>query len=149
MNQPKSALHSIQSWHGWRVVGWSALVLVVITLIGALAYGVIYVIQTQGTGFFDHTDARGKFIPGKTLWDWISLLCVPVMLTLATAGFGYIQERNRRLYEVSRERVQQQARDQEAALQAYFNNMAQLIREENLGAAPPEDEGPTAKARRE
>jgi len=87
---------------------------------------------------------------GKTLWDWMQLLFIPVVL--AAAGFWF-NHRERKAAELraaaEREIEQQRAKaeqeissdnQQEAALQAYLNEMSELLLHENLRKSEPGDE---------
>jgi uncharacterized protein YjbI with pentapeptide repeats len=76
------------------------------------------------TGFGDFTEPDGDFVRGKTLWDWMELLIIPIFLTI---GLYFL---NRSDQETER----QIARDRqyEATLQAYLDNMAALMLEEDL-----------------
>jgi hypothetical protein len=74
----------------------------------------------------------------KKLWDWLQLLsalAIPVVLTVA--GFWYTsqQERHQQHIEDQRaaaERDIEEQRAQDAALQAYLDQMSALLLEENL-----------------
>ena len=72
---------------------------------------------------------------GKTVWDWLALLIVPVVLV----GFGLWftaqqdqrqQQTENRRAEAERELAEQRAQDE--ALQAYLDQMSQLILERKL-----------------
>lgn len=99
--------------------------------------------------------------PGKTLWDLMQLLIIPVVL--AVAGFWF-NHRERKAAELRTENEQKAAelraeaeRDieqqrskteqeialdnqREAALQAYINSMSELLLHEKLRESEPEDE---------
>jgi uncharacterized protein YjbI with pentapeptide repeats len=74
-------------------------------------------------------------VGGKTLWDWLQLLIVPVMLSLITVAFAWQQDirqdriENQRA-EAERELANQRAQD--AALQAYLNQMSGLMLDRGL-----------------
>ena len=70
--------------------------------------------------------------PNRTLWDWLDLLIVPVVLAIG----GY-------LFNSSQNRASQRAADQrgqDEALQAYLDHMSNLLLEKHL-RAPQEDSG--------
>lgn len=48
------------------------------------------------TGFADYIDASGGFHPAKTIWDWLELLIIPIVLAIGVAYFNYA-EKNREL----------------------------------------------------
>jgi uncharacterized protein YjbI with pentapeptide repeats len=72
---------------------------------------------------------------GKTLWDWLQLLIVPVVLSLITVVFAWQQDirqdqiENKRA-EAERELAKERAQDE--ALQAYLDQMSRLMLEEHL-----------------
>ena len=90
---------------------------------------------------------------GKTLWDWLQLLIVPVVLSLITVVFAWQQDirqdqiENQRAEqaqkiegqraEAERELAEQRAQDE--ALQAYLDQMSQLMLERKLLEAEPGD----------
>jgi uncharacterized protein YjbI with pentapeptide repeats len=76
------------------------------------------------TGFGDFTEPDGNFVRGKTLWDWMELLIIPIFLTVGL----YLLNRS------DQETERQIARDRqyEATLQAYLDHMAMLMLEEDL-----------------
>jgi len=80
----------------------------------------------------------------KTLWDWLDLLIVPVVL--AIGGYLFTRSENRRTQKIAdQERTLDReiadARRQDDTLQAYLEGMAQLLtdREQPLHGAQPGD----------
>jgi hypothetical protein len=83
---------------------------------------------------------------GKPLWDWMDLLIVPVVLALVTVAFTLVQEGRQTRIEQQRadsalkaeeqradsERKIEEQRAQDAALQAYLDQMSALMLEEDL-----------------
>jgi uncharacterized protein YjbI with pentapeptide repeats len=83
---------------------------------------------------------------GKTLWDWMGLLIVPVVLSIITVGFTWQQNERQQDLETERsnqaqkienqraaaERELAEQRAQDAALQAYLDQTGTLLLEENL-----------------
>ncbi|GAC1380670.1 MAG: hypothetical protein NVSMB33_06870 [Ktedonobacteraceae bacterium] len=59
-------------------------------------------------------------LEGKTLWDWVQLLGVPILLASATIGFSIVQQQN--------------VLDQQRAttLQTYIDNIQELLLKDNL-----------------
>jgi hypothetical protein len=76
---------------------------------------------------------------GKTLWDWLKLLGVPIFLAFATIGFGFVQ-----FYLADQQHVQDQniALDQQHAttLQTYIDNIQDLLLNHKLAKSKPDDE---------
>src|SRR5215211_4565925 len=91
---------------------------------------------------------------GKTLWDWLQLLsalAIPVVLAVAGFYFSSQQDERQRLSEVRRAKSEQaieEQRAQDAALQAYLDQMSQLMLGGNLRGSEEDSEVRTlARAR--
>jgi uncharacterized protein YjbI with pentapeptide repeats len=72
---------------------------------------------------------------GKTVWEWLQLLIVPVILSLITVVFTWQQNARQQDIEDQRaqaERTIEEQRAQDAALQAYLDQMSQLMLEGDL-----------------
>jgi uncharacterized protein YjbI with pentapeptide repeats len=88
------------------------ILVVAIILVGAIALIII--------GYrFDWTGFNGNNKSGKTLWDWLQLLIVP--LVLAIGGFSLSQMQKT----IEQRRTTDNQR--EAALQAYIDKMSELL----------------------
>ena len=83
------------------------------------------------TGFGEYTGPLLKDQRGKTLWDWLGLLVVPLLLGAAALWFNK-QEKNRDLRQRNLELEIAKDRQQEEALQAYLDKMTELLLEEKL-----------------
>ena len=86
---------------------------------------------------------------GKTVWDWLQLLIVPLMLALITVGFAWYQNAQQndvedRRAQAERDLAEQRAQDE--ALQAYLDQMNTLLLEHNLRNSK-EDSGVRTLAR--
>jgi hypothetical protein len=90
-------------------------------------------------------------VRGKTAWDWLDLLIVPMMLALFAGFFTTFQLLYQTWQEEAREhavinetaRFQQfieQSRSQEASLQNYLDLITNLLVEHHLGDNNPDDE---------
>src|SRR5215211_595750 len=91
---------------------------------------------------------------GKTLWYWLQLLsalAIPVVLAVAGFYFSSQQDERQRLSEVRRAKSEQaieEQRAQDAALQAYLDQMSQLMLGGNLRGSEEDSEVRTlARAR--
>jgi uncharacterized protein YjbI with pentapeptide repeats len=99
---------------------------------------------------------------GKTLWDWLQLLIVPVVLSLITVAFALWQDLRQEQVDVRRteqaEKIENQRaraeralavqRAQDEALQAYLSQMSSLLLERGLRDADKDSEVSTlARAR--
>src|SRR5215217_1541327 len=82
----------------------------------------------------------------KTLWDWLQLLsalAIPVVLAVAGFSFTAWQGERQQAIEAQRANVEQDIEDQraqDAALQAYLDQMTELILEKNLRDSKEESE---------
>ena len=80
---------------------------------------------------------------GKTLWDWLQLLIVPVVLSLITVVFAWQQDIRQDQIETKRataERELAKKRAQDEALQAYLDQMSNLLLERNLRESEKDSE---------
>lgn len=82
-------------------------------------------------------------LPAKTLWDWLQLLIVPIVLAGGALWFNYTQKNTEiDLAEEARALERQIATDrqQQAALESYYDRMTDLLLNHNLRASAPGDE---------
>jgi len=82
-------------------------------------------------------------VGGKTLWDWLQLLIVPVVLSLITVAFALWQDTRQQRVENQRaeaERELANQRAQDEALQAYLDQMSGLLLERDLRASEKDSE---------
>jgi uncharacterized protein YjbI with pentapeptide repeats len=86
----------------------------------------------------------------KTLWDWMNLLMVPLILT----GGALLLNRSQR--DTERQRIEERSsleheietdRQQEEALQAYFDRIIELVLKEKLSKFSPEEVRNVARTR--
>src|SRR5437879_3785704 len=63
---------------------------------------------------------------GKSFWDWLTTILIPLSVVAATIGFGWWQVQ---LADVQHQQDQQIARDQQRAaiLQTYIDNIQNLL----------------------
>src|SRR5216683_6593308 len=113
------------------VVGAMVLLMGVVVLIIAG-----YIFKWDWTGFNEH---RGpnilQYQPAKTLWDWLQLLgvlAIPVAVVLGVAWFTTKQG------QVSD--AENKDNQREAALQAYIDNMLELLLAKNLRSSTEDEE---------
>jgi hypothetical protein len=140
-------------WAALPRLGISGLVIALIAGIVAAAY--FAALFPDWTGFGPPLlDAQGKELPYKTLWDWLGLLLIP--LVLAIGGFFLTRSENRYALQLQERREAEarkleaerilearkieEQRAQDAALQAYLDQMTQLLLHEKLRTSQPEDE---------
>ena len=89
----------------------------------------------------------GRDKSDRTLWDWMQLLLIPVVL--AVAGFWF-NDRERKI-EQQRVKAEQEIssdNQREAAMKEYIDNISELLLHENLSKSEPESEvGKVARVR--
>src|SRR5919205_3832255 len=88
---------------------------------------------------------------GKTIWDWLQLLIVPIMLSLITIAFTWQQDvRQQRIADSRADQARkiEEQRAQQATLQAYLDQMGTLLLDRDLhGADEDSDVRRLARAR--
>ncbi len=112
----------------------------VITILILFAIAIILTIIIGGYKFnWTWTGFNGTDKTDKTLYDWMQLLFIPVVL--AVAGFWF-NHRERKAAELRAKAEQEIALDnqQETALQEYIKGMSELLLHEKLLESQPEDE---------
>lgn len=105
---------------------WRWLLDVIRWLPGAaiIIFFILVLYNIPSTGFSDYTTPTGEFVRGKTLWDWMELLIIPIALGI---GAYYLNRSER-----NTEREIAADRQHEAALQTYFDRMFELLLKEKL-----------------
>jgi len=108
------------------IVRVSIVGLIIVFIIGIIMLARVAPAFPDWTGLnAAHMDGQGHELPrAKTLWDWLQLLLVPLILL----GGGYLLNQS----EKRRSWNQQTRRAQDAALQSYLDQMTQLLLRENL-----------------
>jgi uncharacterized protein YjbI with pentapeptide repeats len=125
-------------------------------IVGFIAFiaFIVYIGVAYYTGLFPDPDWTGFGPPKvnadgqeiahfKTLWDWLDLLLVP--LVLAVGGYFLTRSENRyaqKLQDQRDEKAEQREKEraQDTALQAYLDQMTQLLLHEKLRTSQPGDE---------
>src|SRR5215213_8284559 len=112
-----------------RRVGWAGgMILTLVVLVVLIRLGYAY----RWTGFGQYK-VNGEVQPFKTLWDWLDLLIVPIVL--AIGGYLFTRSESQRTQEAA---DQQRTLDRELAderrqddmLQAYLDGMSELLSDE-------------------
>ena len=112
-------------------------------IIGIIVLTVVIVLIVAGYIFnWDWTGLNG-YNKAKTLWDWLQLLIIPVVLTIG--GFWLNQIQTSRQEQAAEQRVEVErsiARDirRETALPDYIDKMSELLIEKNLRSSQAGDE---------
>lgn len=119
--------------------------LVIAFLAGIVAAAYFASVFPEWTGFGPPSlDAQGHELPhAKTLWDWLQLLLVPMVL--AVGGYLLTRSENRYALKLQERREEEgrkleEQRVQDAALQAYLDQMTQLLLHEKLRTSEGDDE---------
>jgi len=71
----------------------------------------------------------------KTLWDWLELLVIPIVLAISAAWFSRVERRSEQA--IAKQRIEEERRiaddrAQDTALQAYLEQMAALLLDKSL-----------------
>jgi uncharacterized protein YjbI with pentapeptide repeats len=123
------------------VVVWLGLVVFVVILAVALGR-LAYAIHRDGWSYVKHQPGRWRLrtgFQGKTVWDWLQLLIVPLVLALVAFMLNNAAATRDRAQEDARtakELRQTRDRDREVALSSYFQQMSQLITAHGLRSFP-------------
>jgi len=137
-----------QVWATYRrfLTRWRRWVLA--ALMAALGVAVILVLIYAGywvswTGFSGYGNPKGEWQREKTLWDWMDLLFVPLVVALGAAVFTWLTNKREREAEGNHVKAAADAEEQraktdrgialdrsrETALQTYLDRMTELIKE--------------------
>src|SRR5437660_377531 len=112
-----------RSW--WQKIKQRRVAIIVVAIIVVVAIALIIVeIRVYGTGF-----------PGKTLWDWLQLLIVPLVLAIGALLFNLANSRTERQIAIQRYEQNQQIaleNQRETALQVYIDRMSELLLDKGL-----------------
>ena len=111
-------------------IGAVILVLAAVSILVWLGY------SRSWTGFQAYIDSTGGYHPTKTLWDWIELLIIPIVLVagvllLIAAMLKSSRETNDQ--RAATERAIAKDHERELALQAYVGRIGEWMLERNLG----------------
>lgn len=102
---------------------------------------------SQWTGF---GAADSELVSAKTLWDWMDLLLVPFFLAgtaVLLRQSGQHHERQRVTDRLAIEQDIETDRQQEEALQAYFDRIIELVLKDKLSKFSPDDVRNVARTR--
>src|SRR5215469_10008492 len=118
----------------WVTIG----VLVLVGLIGLIFAG--YWFNWGWTGFTEHIGLRvQQYQPTKTLWDWLQLLLIPLVLAVAALLFNRATSRTEQEIALDKQR--------EDLLQASIDRMSELLLEKKLATSPSEEASNVARVR--
>jgi hypothetical protein len=106
----------------------------VLTVVGILILiGVGYRFEWTGFGERDREKTEtGEIQRRKTLWDWMSLLLVPLMIAGIASWFTWWQNNSQQALGARQQAQLAESQAQYSALQSYIDQMSQLIDERDL-----------------
>ena len=121
----------------WQKIEQHRVTILVVTIILIIAIVLIIV------GYrFDWTGFNGNNKSGKTLWDWMQLLIIPLVLAVVALLFNLANTRTEQKLATQRyEQDQKIALDKqrEDLLQTYLDCMSELLLEKGLATKPAEE----------
>ena len=74
-----------------------------------------------------------EILPQRTVWDWLSLVGIPLAGGIVIAGVGYFFNKKQR----EREEAVERLNAQDTALQSYLDQMSDLLVNQHLRSLPP------------
>ncbi len=157
-------MERLRSW--WQYIRNHWIVAVIIALVIAAMVLIFIESLINGTGFNSYnkitvahtisgTNAgtvirTEEYQPGRTLWDWMQLLFIPVVLAVAGFWFNHRERKaaelrsgnERKAAELRAKTESDIAEDnqREEALKEYIGKMSELLLHEKLRESKPEDE---------
>jgi uncharacterized protein YjbI with pentapeptide repeats len=113
----------------------------VLTVLGILVLiGIGYRYEWTGFGQRAREKSETREIqPRKTLWDWMSLLFVPLMIAGIGIWFTWWQNSSQQALEARQRAQEAQSQARNSALQAYLDQMQHLVLDENLPSSSEDD----------
>ena len=90
----------------------------IISVVLLIVFGYLITGNLHWTGFID-SPKEDEVIPGKTLWDWLDLLIIPLVLAF---GAWFLKRADS-----LREHEIEEKREQDAALHKYLDSMENLL----------------------
>jgi uncharacterized protein YjbI with pentapeptide repeats len=113
----------------------------VLTVVGILVLiGIGYRYEWTGFGQSARKKSETQEIQhSKTLWDWMSLLFVPLMIAGIGIWFTWWQNNSQQALEARQRAQEAQSQARNFALQSYLDQMQHLVLEENLPSASEDD----------
>lgn len=118
----------------WIKFRWVLLITLIITLFILLNVFDPFE-RLTGPGKYIQVGPDEEYIPAKTLWDWMDVVFVPALVAFGVWWLNQnTQEHERRRAETKKTHDEKLAseRNQETALQAYFDRMQEILLKDNL-----------------
>jgi hypothetical protein len=96
---------------------------------GVVGIVLVVVIALIIVGYrFDWTGFNGNHKSGKTLWDWMQLLVIPIALAIAGLSYNLVRDRTDR--RIAHDELQADV------LQEYINKLSELLLDKDLDSNP-------------
>lgn len=105
----------------------------VIGLLVAIIGGYLFNWSWTGLAPYTPPSKDSNFQRGKTLWDWLQLLIIPLVLAVGGFMLSQMQKNSEQKTTIDDQR--------EAALQSYIDKISELLLEHHLGELKPEYQG--------
>lgn len=117
--------------------------LALLTIAGLALFGALLFLgyDVPWTGFGEQLVRKlpnEEVLPAKTLWDWLNLLIIPVVLSMGALALNQAEKRREQRLAQERAAVDRELAaeaSREAALQSYFDRLTELLR---TGAVHPD-----------
>ncbi len=109
-------------------------------IVGAGLLGIAVLVALIG-GYFFHWNWTGY--PNKTLWDWLQLLIIPMVLAVGGYLFTYMTSKNEQKTTQSRDQTERDIaldNQREVALKEYIDKISELLLEKKLRKSEEDDE---------
>ncbi|HMD90003.1 MAG TPA: hypothetical protein VKF38_12655 [Anaerolineaceae bacterium] len=123
----------------WKLILAVIAAVIVIVVAGFIVWG-LYLrshgyVWANWTRFGVYTGSLSKDDRGKTLWDWMGLLLVPILVGAVAGLWSYYQQRNESMradIRATSEREIALDGQREEAMRSYFDKIGQLLMEKDL-----------------
>lgn len=141
-------MKKLENKNKFRFIQKAIWIIAIIILIAIIAWNIYLYLKNgwgwaEWTGFGAYFNPKGEYIRAKTLWDWLDLLIVPIVLAIG-AWFLNKSEKNREIIiekqRADLEREIETDRQRQALLESYLDRMTDLLLTHNLRASQKEDE---------
>jgi len=129
---------------------YSAYLLIGIGILYGLSKLILAGYSVSWTGFGESTLSNGNIVGEKTLWDWMELLIIPLVLALGAFFLNRSERATERDTAEKRSELEREIakdRQQEAALQTYFDRMSDLLLKEKLRTTKKKEVRDVARTR--
>jgi len=104
--------------------------MVIVALVVVVILGYHFNWDWAGLGSYSPPLKENNFQRGKTLWDWLQLLIIPVVLAVGGYVFNYTASRNEQKSTQLRDQTERDIaadNQRENALQAYLDKLSELL----------------------